>query len=125
MLENRKNVVGKGKCFGVLLTDLFKVFKSLSHELLIEKLHACGFDLPAPKLIQSYLSVRQKSIRRVFHGRKFYLEYRKDLFLVFCCLIFLCVTYFRQFVKLTLYVMLTIMSSNHFMMISYSCLNDF
>lgn len=53
MLENWKNVVGKGKCFGVLLTDLFKVFKSLSHELLIAKLHAYGFDFPLLKLIQS------------------------------------------------------------------------
>ena len=104
MLENRKNVVGKGKCFGVLLTDLFKVFKSLSHELLIAKLNACGFDLPAPKLTQSYLSVRPKSIRRVVHGRKFYLECRKDLLFVFCCLILFCVTYFRQFTKLTLQV---------------------
>ena len=53
MLEKLKNAVDEGKCFGALLTDLLKAFDCLSHELLIAKLHAYGFDLPALKLIQS------------------------------------------------------------------------
>ena len=60
MLEKWKNAVYKGKCFGALLTDLSKVFDCLSHKLLIAKLHAYGFDLPALKLIQSYLSNRKQ-----------------------------------------------------------------
>ena len=59
MLEKWKNAVDKGKCFGALLTDLSKAFDCLSHELLIAKLHAYGFDLPALKLIDSYLSNRK------------------------------------------------------------------
>ena len=56
MLEKWKHAVDKGKCFGALLTDLSKAFDCLSHELLIAKLHAYGFDSPALKRIQSYLS---------------------------------------------------------------------
>ena len=55
-----KSAVDKGKCFGALLTDLSKVFDCLSHELLIAKLHVYGFDSPALKLIQSYLSNRKQ-----------------------------------------------------------------
>ena len=44
------------KAFGALLTDLTKAFDCLDHELLIAKLNACVFSLPALKLIQSYLS---------------------------------------------------------------------
>ena len=60
MLEKWKNAVDKGKCFGALLTDFSKAFDCLSRELLIAKLHAYGFDLPALKLIQSYLSNRKQ-----------------------------------------------------------------
>ena len=60
MLEKWKHAVDKGKCFGALLTDLSKAFDCLSHELLIAKLHAYGFDSPALKRIQSYLSNRKQ-----------------------------------------------------------------
>ena len=60
MLEKWKNAIDKEKCFGGLLTDLSKVFDCLSHELLIAKLHPYGFDLPALKLIQSYLSNKKQ-----------------------------------------------------------------
>ena len=74
MLEKGKNVVDKGKCSEALLTDLSKTFNCVSHELLIAKLHAYGFDLPANKLIQSYLSNKKKNesqlIRRMAHAKK-------------------------------------------------------
>ena len=60
MLRKRKNAVDKGKCVGALLTDLSKTFDCLSHKLLTAKLHAYGFDLPALKPIQSYLSNRKQ-----------------------------------------------------------------
>ena len=60
MLEKWKNAVDKGKIFGALLTDLSKAFDSLSHDLLIAKLNAYGFSLPALKLVHSYLSNRKQ-----------------------------------------------------------------
>ena len=38
-----------------LLTDFFKAFDCLDHELLIAKLNAYGFSLPALRLINDYL----------------------------------------------------------------------
>ena len=58
MLEYWKSEVDKGKVFGALLTDFSKAFDSLSHELIIAKLNAYGFSLPALKLVQNYLSKR-------------------------------------------------------------------
>ena len=46
--------------FGTLLTDLSKVFDCLNHELLIAKLNAYGFTLPALKLVLDYLSDRKQ-----------------------------------------------------------------
>ena len=60
MLEKRKNAADKGKCFWALLAVLSKAFYCLSHELPIATLYAYGFDLPALKPIQSYLSNRKQ-----------------------------------------------------------------
>ena len=63
MLEKWKNAVDKGKVFGALLTlltYLSKAFDSLVHELVIAKLNAYGFNLPALKLMHSYLSHRKQ-----------------------------------------------------------------
>ena len=46
--------------FVALLTDLFKVFDCLSHDLLLAKSNAYGFSLSALKVVQSYLSNRRK-----------------------------------------------------------------
>ena len=46
--------------FGALLTDLSKAFDCLDHELLVAKLNAYGFSLPALKLVQDYLSNRKQ-----------------------------------------------------------------
>ena len=43
---------------GAVLMDLSKAFDTLSHELIIAKIHAYGFDKDALRLIKSYLSNR-------------------------------------------------------------------
>ena len=63
MLEKWKRSVDSGKAFGALLTDLSKAFDCLNHELLIAKLNAYGFSLPALRLIHDYLSHRKQRTR--------------------------------------------------------------
>ena len=64
-----------------LLTDLSKVFDSLSHEPLIAKLDAYGFDKNALKLVNSYLSNRKQRVKInnkcIVHGAKYYLGFHK------------------------------------------------
>ena len=50
----------EAKFFGALLTDLSKAFDCLDHELFIAKLNAYDFNLPALRLINDYLSNRQR-----------------------------------------------------------------
>ena len=42
-----KSSVDKGRVFGVLLTDVSKMFECLDHELLVVKLYENGFSLRA------------------------------------------------------------------------------
>ena len=50
------------KVFGPLLTDLSKACDCLDHQLLIVKLNAYGFSLPASRLINDYLyNMRQRT----------------------------------------------------------------
>ena len=51
LIEKWKKSVDSGGAFGALLTDLSKAFGCLSHELLIAKLEAYGFDEKALTLI--------------------------------------------------------------------------
>ena len=60
MLEKLKNAANKGKVFSTLLTDLSKAFDCLPNELIVAKLNAYGFNLPALKLMHSYLSRRKQ-----------------------------------------------------------------
>ena len=63
MLEKWKRSVDGDKVFDALLTDLSKAFDCLDHELLIAKLNAYGFSLPALELINNYLSNRRQQTR--------------------------------------------------------------
>ena len=45
------------------MTDLSKSFDCLSHELLIAKLEAYGFDEKSLKLIYNYLSNRKQRVK--------------------------------------------------------------
>ena len=62
MLGRWKKCVGKGKVFGALLADFSKAFDCLEHKLLTAKLNAYSFNLPASRLIHSYLSNRKQKI---------------------------------------------------------------
>ena len=55
-LEKWKTAIDKGKVYEALLPDLSKAFDCLNHELLIAKLNAYVFTLPALKVVHSYLS---------------------------------------------------------------------
>ena len=76
MLEKWKNAIDKGKVFAALLTDLSKACNCLLHELIFAKLNAYGFNLPALKLIHSYLSHR-KQHTKVNHA---YIPWEEILF---------------------------------------------
>ena len=54
--------------FGALLTDLSKAFNCLGDELLIAKLNAYRFSLPALKLVHDYLSNRKQrtKVNRIY-----------------------------------------------------------
>ena len=60
LLENSRQAVDSGQMFGALLTDLSTAFDCLDNELLIAKLNAHGFSLPASKLVYEYLSKRKE-----------------------------------------------------------------
>ncbi len=63
LVEKWRKGLDKSKKCGVLLTDLSKAFDCLVHDLLIAKLHACGFDYLSLKLIYTYLSGRKQRVR--------------------------------------------------------------
>lgn len=58
MLEKWERHVDQGKVFGALLTDLYRAFDCLPHELIIAKLSAYRFNLAPLKLIDEYLPER-------------------------------------------------------------------
>ena len=55
MLENWKSATGNKKSFGALLNYSSKAFGCLSHDLLIAKLNAYGFNMSALRFVHSYL----------------------------------------------------------------------
>ena len=60
MIENWRNSLDKGEYSGAIMTDLSKDFDCLSHDLLIAKLSAYGFDYQSLKFIHSYLHNRKQ-----------------------------------------------------------------
>ena len=63
MTEKWKKSVDNGNVFGALLTDLFKEFDCLSHDLIIAKLNSHGFNLTALILIHNYLTKRKQKTK--------------------------------------------------------------
>ena len=60
MLQKWKSSADNGKAFSALFRDLFKAFDCLDHQLIIAKLNAYGFSLPALRLIHDYLSHKKQ-----------------------------------------------------------------
>ena len=63
MIEKWYQSLNKGGHYGALVTDLSKAFDCLSHDLLIAKLHAYGFDIPALKVLHHYLRNRKQRLK--------------------------------------------------------------
>ena len=63
LVETWKKYLDNNETFGALLTDFFKAFDCVNHELLIAKLHAYGLDNSSLRLIHSYLNNRQQRVR--------------------------------------------------------------
>ena len=96
MLEKGKHFVDERKAFEALLTDLLKAFDCLPHDLIIAKLNAYRFTFPSPRLIHSYLSIKNKGLKQtqtIVPGKKFSLVSHKVLSLSRSYLTFLFVIY--------------------------------
>ena len=63
MLEKWKSTIDNKKSYGALLTDLSKPCDCLSHELVITKLNAYGFNMSALRFAHSYLKNRMQRTR--------------------------------------------------------------
>ena len=63
MYEKGKMSVNNNKMFGALVTDLWKAFDCLDHELTIANLMAYGFSLTALKLVHNYLLSRKQQTK--------------------------------------------------------------
>ena len=63
MLEKFKKSLDQGGECAALLTDLYKAFDCLPHDLIIAKLHAYGFDKASLRFIHRYLTNRYQKVK--------------------------------------------------------------
>ena len=85
LLEPWKSNDDQEMVFGALLIDLLKVFDCLPHDLLLAKLQACGVDNKSLALAQDTFQIKTKGLKleqNLVHGNKFYLVFRRVLYLV-------------------------------------------
>ena len=59
----KKKKVDYGGAFGALVTDLFKAFDCIQHDLFIAKLEAYGFQTNALNFAYDYLSKRKQRVK--------------------------------------------------------------
>ena len=62
-IDNWKNALDKPMFIGTLFMDLTKAFDCLPHSLVIAKLRVYGLELPACKLLFSYLRGRKQRVK--------------------------------------------------------------
>ena len=63
MIEDWKKALDNKKYVGAILMDLSKAFDCISHDLLIAKLRAYGFEKSSLRLIYSYLKGRRQCVK--------------------------------------------------------------
>ena len=63
MIEKLRKIRDKKGIFAAVLTDLSKPFDCISHNLLIAKLSAYGFDRKSLMFISAYLKSKKQSTR--------------------------------------------------------------
>ena len=63
MLEKWKKALDKKEYIGVLFMDLSKAFDTINHDLVLAKLHVCGFSINALILMCSYLKNRKQRVQ--------------------------------------------------------------
>ena len=63
MIEKAGKILHNCETFSTLLTDLSKAFDCMTHDLLIEKLHALNFHMNALNLIFDYLTGRKQRVK--------------------------------------------------------------
>ena len=63
LMEDWKKHLDDGKFVGTILMDLSKAFDCVSHDLLIAKLHAYGFDMNSLVFFYSYLKRRKQCVK--------------------------------------------------------------
>ena len=90
MAKKFRKRVNKGDVFRVLLSDLLN---ALLHELLIAKLHLCGFDMKLLNLINDYLSKKKQRVRVIVNGGNYCMMCNWDQFWSYCYSLFFFVIY--------------------------------
>ena len=63
LVETCKKCLDSDGVIGMVLTDLSKAYDCLPYDLLVAKLHACGFSLSSLKMIYSYLTSRKQRVK--------------------------------------------------------------
>ena len=63
MIDDWKIALDKNHVVGAVFMDLSKAFDCLPHSLLIAKLHAYGFSIPACELMADYLKRRKQRVK--------------------------------------------------------------
>ena len=63
LIEEWKKALDGGNLVGAILMDLSKAFDCITHDLLIPKLHAYGFNKNALIYLYSYLKGRRQSVK--------------------------------------------------------------
>ena len=102
MLGKWTRPVDNGKAFGALLTDLFRVYDCLDHEVLIAKLNAYGFSIPALRIIHDHLSHRkQRASVNNLYSEYLAVMFEVQLGSILKPLLFNIFEFFRRFVSYT------------------------
>ena len=63
LIEDWKEALDRNEIVGAVSMDLSKAFDCLPHGLMISKLHAYGFSVPACELIANYLTGRKQRVK--------------------------------------------------------------